>query len=572
MRLLLIDANVDFCRVLESVLSSGGIRVDSSQSPGNAWRTFAETPTSLIVLDLPADTKEATVFLSKVREHPSGTSLPIILMSEVHHKSSKEVERLMRQHRLQEFLPRPFEMFGVAKRFKQVAEAGGPKSDAPRSRPRSQQNRARQGTPAPSSTSPVNRETFRRVVQAWLNQETGFFRQTGRSDWTSIYSGGLSNDSDAAKLKELLEQEDVQFQAIQQDGVGSSERLARLLWDLAEESVPVSFEIQLEKRRIQHSRYFHLAAELPLSAMTQKILSTTSDDMSTGETLRQLNIRPQDVARQLGALRTLGLLSLLPVEARIRPQRPAKGKMASAHPTRPQGAAGAPKAPTPQQTLRRLLSETKRLEGQDPYTILGIAPKSTNEMLKATVQRMESRYSKLSRDPDLSEEARTLAANLAQVVVEAEAEALQERSQAQADAAPPAPKRPQADPESIEELAFAEGTKAFAAGDFARATQCFRKARNERIDSVRNLAWLGWAIFYNGEMSEEQRHEESVDMLKLAVSFDPRNRQAQFFLAYVESKLQEPEKAIERLQNLLVLYPDHKEAKRLLHILTSKKS
>ena len=73
-------------------------------------------------------------------------------------------------------------------------------------------------------------------------------------------------------------------------------------------------------------------------------------------------------------------------------------------------------------------------------------------------------------------------------------------------------------------------------------------------------------------MSEEQRHEESVDMLKLAVSFDPRNRQAQFFLAYVESKLQETEKAIERLQNLLVLYPDHKEAKRLLHILKSKKS
>jgi len=135
---------------------------------------------------------------------------------------------------------------------------------------------------------------------------------------------------------------------------------------------------------------------------------------------------------------------------------------------------------------------------------------------------------------------------------------------------PPTPKAIQYADETTEELAFSEGKKAFSTGDFKRAVQCFRKARNERIDSVRNLAWLGWAIFHNADQPQDERTEDALDMLRLASSFDTTHRQGQFFLAYVEFKTGEIEQATTRLGVLVKRYADHVEAKKLLRMIQAK--
>jgi tetratricopeptide (TPR) repeat protein len=124
--------------------------------------------------------------------------------------------------------------------------------------------------------------------------------------------------------------------------------------------------------------------------------------------------------------------------------------------------------------------------------------------------------------------------------------------------------------QEIEELAFNEGVKAFSAGDHKRAVQCFRKARDERIDSVRNMAWLGWAVFHNTEKPPEERNEEALDLLRLASSFDPTHRQGQFFLSFVELKTGAVENAVKRLAILLKRYPGHKEAKKLMRMIEIK--
>ena len=224
----------------------------------------------------------------------------------------------------------------------------------------------------------------------------------------------------------------------------------------------------------------------------------------------------------------------------------------------------------PKQVLLRLKNEKIRLQGQDPYTLLGIAPDSPDEMLRNAAERMIQRYSKLSKDPALPTEAQEIAADLKQLMERAEARLLNEReNQYGQEEQVPAP--PPTDVKSTEELAFSEGSKAFAAGNFQRAMQCFKKARDERIDSVRNLCWLGWAIFHNQEMPADQREEEALDMLRLANSFNPQHSQACFFLAYVERELGESDKAEVRLINLLRHNEDHREAKKLLRSIQRKK-
>ncbi|MEC7113528.1 MAG: hypothetical protein VXW79_01070, partial [Bacteroidota bacterium] len=403
-------------------------------------------------------------------------------------------------------------------------------------------------------------------------------RCKGDENWISVYSGGLSSNTDTTKVSALLQRSNLEFQEIEQDGQGDSSRMASLLWREAEAHVPVSFEIQLDKRCIETINGKRLLDELPLSEQTRRVLDQSKPHCSTTELLSELDVPATAGVRQLGALRALGLIRLGPIATRPQLGRRNKRTASEAGRRNTRQASARVRShpaatPDPALVLRRLKSEFERLKHADPHTILGLPRDCGADLLHGATQRMESRYSLQSRDPDLPKEARKIAAQLARMVVEAETSILSADAKPRSarTAAPPSPAPQNAAP-SLEELAFSEGTKAFAAGDFKRATQCFRKARDEKIDSVRNLAWLGWAVFHHPNMPEDERIEESTDLLRLAVSFDPRNRQAQFFLAYIESKVGQAESAIKRLESVVRMHPDHREAKRLLHMLVSKAS
>lgn len=580
MRLLLIESSTDFCRVLENVLARGEFRVQSFPSPSQGWPAYQISPPDLILIELPADVAPVEDFLNKLRAHPAGSRVPVVLMSDVHHKDSKTVDRITRDHHVEEFLPRPFEMFGIARRLRSLGQSprkiNSPvRQGASAERSRKGLSRTRQKNPVSHSSS----SNFRVLLEIWHQKKTGILRCTGDNNWVSIYSGGLSSDADIPRVKSLLQRPNLEFREIQQDGQGDTARIATLLWQEAESHVPVSFEIQLDKRFISLTERTHLGSELPLSEQTLRVLDKSSPQASTTALLADLDVPTNAVVRQLGALRALGLIRLEPIAAqRLGASRPTPSQpQLKRVPRKTANAGPLPQRPLPVPNgaivLKRLKAEYTRLQQADPHTILGLPRDAGADMLHAATQRMESRYSMQSRDPELPKEARALAAKLARLVVEAETAILSADAQSEkTKAAASPPKSPAADPESIEELAFSEGTKAFAAGDYKRATQCFRKARDERIDSVRNLSWLGWAVFHHPNMAEQERIEESTDLLRLAVSFDPKHRQAQFFLAYIESKINEVESAIKRLQLLVKVHPDHREAKRLLHMLMSKAS
>ena len=578
MRLLLIESSPDFCRVLENVLARGEIRVQSVSDPRQASAVYSKHAADLVLVDLPVEVDPVEDFLTGLRSHPGGSTVPVVLMSEVHHKDSKVVSRITETFQTQEFLPRPFEMFGIARRLRAIGEAsprapqGPPSVKAPPARPVPKPARPRPGASQSRSAN------FRTLLGIWQGQKSGILREAGDSGWVSLYSGGLQSDSDQSKVQALLDSDQLEFCELHQDGEGDPSRLAKLLWREAQSHVPLSFEIQLEKRFIGLTDHARLLDQLPISEATQEILERSSPHSSTRVLLDELNLSTEDILLQLGALRSLGVVHLKPAQAShlgsARPPSPAR------HATRPRRRPNSPPnlqgqtshAPSPALLLKRLQSEFKRLQTADPYTILGVPRGCGPDLLHGATQRMESRYSMQSRDPSLPKEARAIAAKLARMVVEAESEILTSQSKPPTRQSSPA-KEPQPttkEPSSIEELAFSEGTKAFAAGDYKRATQCFRKARDERIDSVRNLSWLGWAVYHHPSLPDEERIEESTDLLRLAVSFDPANRQAQFFLAYIESATGQVESAMSRLQSLVKVHPDHKEAKRLLHMLVKR--
>jgi|GEM_PF-2823079 len=574
MQILLVDEDPNFRRVLESVLSNGGIRVTGLGKPVAALRSLSERQFRLALVNLPPQCEDIDAFLGDLRSDTNGSTLPVVLMSESHQKQSAIVKRLMKTHQIQNFLPRPFEMFSIAGELKRIADAGGPTAPTPKP---ALARGARRRPPGREKRRPTfSRESFRLVADIWLQKKTGVLRKEQQSHWVIVCNGGLREHTDLSWVEEALASNGLSFQATHQDANTDSRPLGQLLWRVAQENVPVSFEVQLERKALALTPRVQRTEELSLSAATQKVIRSTDGHIAIGDLLRSLELNPGSVARQLGALKTLGIIELVDL-ATPRPT----GQAAKVHshapramaPERKQPARPAPgkEQPTAQQIMKRLQSEHERLKGADPFTILGLASDAPDSDIRNTADRMTQRYQRIANDNELPRAVCRMGGLLLALTQNAERRILNDREQREEEVLPPpTPKAIQYADETTEELAFSEGKKAFSTGDFKRAVQCFRKARNERIDSVRNLAWLGWAIFHNADQPQDERTEDALDMLRLASSFDTTHRQGQFFLAYVEFKTGEIEQATTRLGVLVKRYADHVEAKKLLRMIQAK--
>ena len=73
-------------------------------------------------------------------------------------------------------------------------------------------------------------------------------------------------------MRSLLQRSNLEFQEIEQDGQGDSSKMGSLLWTEAEAHVPVSFEIQLDKRYVETSNRSKILHELPVSEQTRQVL------------------------------------------------------------------------------------------------------------------------------------------------------------------------------------------------------------------------------------------------------------------------------------------------------------
>jgi tetratricopeptide (TPR) repeat protein len=212
---------------------------------------------------------------------------------------------------------------------------------------------------------------------------------------------------------------------------------------------------------------------------------------------------------------------------------------------------------SPPNILAFLLADLKRLKGQDNFTILGISPKCTQAIAEEAGSRNINRYQEILRG-DISTEIRVAAQQMLTIVTSAAATVAMARQgvSSQHDAVDMSNM-------TTEERAFLQGKKAFANRDYSLARKCFKRARDERLDSVDNLSWLGWAVYHDTEIEKEDRVKEAFDMLRLASSFNPHHEDGQYFLAYVEGHHGLMKQALQRLVGLLGDNPNHESAKNL---------
>ena len=153
--------------------------------------------------------------------------------------------------------------------------------------------------------------------------------------------------------------------------------------------------------------------------------------------------------------------------------------------------------------------------------------------------------------------------------VEEAAQRIQDRAERMA-ARPPPPPDPileadehAADPATYADQLFLQGQAALASGDAISAIRALREARNEQLDSARNMAWLGWALYQETSRPLPERRKAALELLELADQFDPEYTDGQFFLAAVEAEARMYQRAAARLRRVLRARPEHMLARRL---------
>ncbi len=217
----------------------------------------------------------------------------------------------------------------------------------------------------------------------------------------------------------------------------------------------------------------------------------------------------------------------------------------------PVAAASSPKHSLADQIamLRRLRREVDLLRGSDPWVVLAVSHDAPPERIEQASQRMVARYESLAAQ--WGGEVADLSRQLLQRVRDATLELTR----------PPAiPSSPKALPG---DEYFQAGLRAMSEGDWAGADRRFTAARDAHLDSVRNLAHLGWARFHNPELPLAERVEEGIDLLLLAEQLDPTYAEGQYFLAMVLHRKGDDDAASRRVRRALKAEPQHVAANAL---------
>lgn len=198
--------------------------------------------------------------------------------------------------------------------------------------------------------------------------------------------------------------------------------------------------------------------------------------------------------------------------------------------------------------LRRARRDVDVLRGSDAWVVLGVPRDAPRDLVERAAARMVARYETLSADSE--GELRDLALQLLGLVQKAAAEL------AATHAVTARKDQPGDD-------AFRSGLKAMAEGDWPAADRRFAHARDQNLDSPRNLAHLGWARFHNPDLGMAERVQDGLDLLRLAEQLDPNYPDGQYFLAVVLHRKGEDEAALRRIRRALKTDGSHVAANAL---------
>ena len=428
-------------------------------------------------------------------------------------------------------------------------------------------------------------DAIQKLARAWSFKTTGVLRVRSERDWAFLVDG----DCEGPRALELailgLYKGDVSTTDMEHVAADRLYPLGPEVLRAAKKLANPSEIMAALSLALIDGPAWERMLELQLSPELRTLLEAgRPQDKSLGELLMKQKADAMALAPEISALVRMGCLSLVSV-------RRATNERSPAHYSRSAGARSVPvreaprrappkpgrtttttttttttrpsgprqKPPYPPRELRamrrRLRREAETMETFDAWTILGVPRHASKEDAQRAIERVRPRYKLKAGAPEdvvrLADEVLAKIEAAFVEIMEAPDEVPEETAFSFGE-----PESVQSTSSGREEEAFAAGKVALAKGDAANAARAFRVARDERLDSARNLAWLGWAIYQDTKRPKETRVQEALAELQLADSFDSTDPDVQYFLAQVEAAAGMARSALARVRRQNRRKPD----------------
>ncbi len=584
-KLLIVDEDPNFARILATVLGGENHDVAVVDDHRLASTMLARFGPDVLLLSVASRAPQSLALLASFRELPGGRGASVITMVSA---DDAAVRDACVRSRATHIMVRPFSVLELAERVRGLAVGRG------------------LGGLKQLVAGSLDLDNVSRITRLWARRATGAVQLSdddGR-EWVTLVEGGPVEAHGVESLRRALRGGDVDFHARDVGGSGERALLGAMLWAEAcaaeGAGTPVARSVVLVPTRLTEA-----ASELPLPADARRMLASLAGPSGFGRAVDHQRLDASVVEACVRPLVTLGMLMVqeaLPMPTahpaglgqtpvvEDRPVGPLSGirtavsqgagsstprQTWSRPPTSLAPPSGAPPpparssppavaapspvrpppppafrgvhsvgAPDPDAVRKRLRRELDLLRNSDGWVVLGVPHDANPTMVQAAGERMRSRYQGIA-DANTGE-TQELALAMLRRVTEALAALVAMTAPAAGDIA-----------DMPGDDAFRAGLRAMAQGDWAVADRRFVNARDQNLDSARNLAHLGWARAHNNEYPVAARKSEAADLLLLAEQLAPEYAEGQYFLAMLLHEAGDNEGALRRLCRALKAEPDH---------------
>jgi len=204
----------------------------------------------------------------------------------------------------------------------------------------------------------------------------------------------------------------------------------------------------------------------------------------------------------------------------------------------------------------KLSRERERVEGKPAHEILRLEADPDRTEIEEARRALKRRYMKVVKSDDVPNEAKALAAELAQLVDHAYVElcAVGPR-QAQR-------RRLMTDEERLVHY-IDHARELVEAQDWDKADKLLAQARLLKQDDPVVLALAGWCRYHNPVLDRYKREEHAKDLLMMAEQFDPYQFDCQYYLAQFFSEMNDLENSWRRIVRATRVHPEHQGAQNL---------
>ena len=365
-------------------------------------------------------------------------------------------------------------------------------------------------------TKRPNLHALTRLVAIWLGRRSGTLSTPSGS---ALMADGAPLDDASRQLisKVLFDHSELDFTPGRARQHPDPDRFGQLLFQAAKAGADPRF-VERQKNRIPQAMPGTPRIQaLNLHRDTRRLLQDGMD-LSLSEAVQEFRLDAETLGIEMDALMRLGLIGISHRRHRAKKAPPPPNRAApTPKTTGPRRESTRARGQSPKQeqasnldalmVLKRLRREMERLEGADPWTILGIAPTTEPERIQQAAQRMGERYRALRENPELSETIHEMAAEIERKVAQAAANA--DTQEAEKDDSP------------RDQRLFKEAMKNVDRGEYGAATRLLRGAHRMSVYEPKYQAWLGYCLAQDAKQLPEAARatvrSEASELLQLAV-------------------------------------------------------